>query len=165
MQVTTLVTTFGSIAIAILAVVVGMVGYSIKLSLAAMRATQDAMRANQEALESHRQGVDKALAGIRTEMATFRSSVDTSFAGIRTEITTLRTEMTEMRVELKQEIGKVEYLTRRVDALQSDVSYIRGRLFVSDEELPEGSKAPRTPGPAAQPPVSGSVPTSVPARR
>ena len=187
MQVTTLVTTFGSIAIAILAVVVGMVGYSIKLSLAAMRATQDAMRANQEALEAHRQGVDKALAGIRTEMATFRSSVDTSFAGIRTEITTfrssvdtslegirteittLRTEMTEMRVELKQEIGKVdgkvEYLTRRVDALQSDVSYIRGRLFLSDEELPEGSKAPRTPGPAAQPPVSGSVPTSVPVRR
>ena len=169
MQVTTLVTTFGSIAIAILAVVVGMVGYSIKLSLAAMRATQDAMRANQEALEAHRQGVDKALAGIRTEMATFRSSVDTSFAGIRTEMATFRTEMTEMRVELKQEIGKVdgkvEYLTRRVDALQSDVSYIRGRLFVSDEELPEGSKAPRTPGPGAQPPVSGSVPTSVPARR
>ena len=160
MKVTTLVTTFGSIAIAILAVVVGMVGYSIKLSLAAMRATQDAMRANAEALEAHRQGVDKALAGIRTEMATFRSSMDTALAGIRTE-------MTEMRAELKQEIGKVdgkaEYLTRRVNGLQSDVSYIRGRLFVSDEEIPEGSKASRTPDPTAQPPASGSVPTSVPA--
>ena len=57
--------------------------------------------------------------------------------------------------------GRVEYLTRRADALQSDVSYIRGRLSIPAEQLPEGSKAPRTPGPTAQPSASGDIPTPI----
>lgn len=99
------------------------------------------------------------MAGIRTEMATLRASVDTSLSGIRTE-------MTDMRAELKEEIGKVdgrvEYLTRRVNGVQSDVSFIRGRLFVSDEELPAASQESRAPAPEAQPTASEAIPTSVP---
>ena len=49
-----------------------------------------------------------------------------------------------------------------MDVLQSDVSYIRGRLFVTDDELPEGSKAGRG---AAEPMVSEAVPTPLAANR
>ena len=133
----------------------------IRTEMATLRASVDTSLAGiRSEMAGHREGVDTALAGIRTEMATLRASVDTSLAGIRTE-------MTDMRAELKEEIGKVdgkvEYLTRRVDGLQSDVSYIRGRLFISDEELPVASQESRTPGPAAQPTASEAVPTSVPA--
>ena len=114
-----------------------------------------------------RTSVDTSLAGIRAEMATLRAEMATLRTSVDTSLAGIRTEMTEMRAELKQEIGKVdgrvEYLTHRVNGLQSDVSYIRGRLFISDEELPEGSKVSRTPGPAAQSPASEAVPTSVPA--
>ena len=112
-------------------------------------------------MTSHREVVEGSLAGMRSEMTSHREAVERSLAG-------MRSEMAEMRSELRGEIGKVdgkvEYLTRRGDALQSDVSYIRGRLSIPDEQLPEGSKAPRTSGPTAQPPVSGDIPTTIAAR-
>ena len=167
-MVTTSLVVLGSVFMAMLTAVGGMVGYLIKQNLTSGRANQDAMEkhrtsletalekhrtSTETALEKHRTSTDKALAGIRTEMTTLRTEMTTLRTSVDTSLAGIRTEMTEMRAELKEEIGKVygkvEYLNRRVNGLQSDVSYIRGRLFVTDEELPEGSKASRTPGPAS----------------
>ena len=146
--------TLGGVIIALLIALIGMVGYLIRQVFVTMRVSHEDMT-------SHREAVEGALAGMRSDMTSHREAVERSLAG-------MRSEMAEMRSELRGEIGKVdgkvEYLTRRGDALQSDVSYIRGRLSIPDEQLPEGSKAPRTSGPTAQPPVSGDIPTTIAAR-
>ena len=164
--------TLGGVIIALLIALIGMVGYLIRQVFVTMRVSHEDMTSHREAVEgalagmrsemtSHREAVEGALAGMRTDMTSHREAVERSLAG-------MRSEMAEMRSELRGEIGKVdgkvEYLTRRGDALQSDVSYIRGRLSIPDEQLPEGSKAPRTSGPTAQPPVSGDIPTTIAAR-
>lgn len=128
--------TLGGVIIALLIALIGMVGYLIRQVFVTMRVSHEDMT-------SHREAVERSLAGMRSEMAEMRS---------------------ELRGEIGKVDGKVEYLTRRGDALQSDVSYIRGRLSIPDEQLPEGSKAPRTSGPTAQPPVSGDIPTTIAAR-
>ena len=139
------------VIVALLIALIGMVGYLIRQVFVTMRVSHEDMT-------SHREAVEGALAGMRTDMTSHREAVERSLAGIRTE-------MKEMRSELGGRIdkmdGRVEYLTRRADALQSDVSYIRGRLSIPDEQLPEGSKVPRTPGPTAQPPASGDIPTPI----
>ena len=78
----------------------------------------------------------------------------------------LEKQIGTVKADLERQIGTVkadlERQIGRMDVLQSDVSYIRGRLFVTDDELPEGSKAGRG---AAEPMVSEAVPTPLAANR
>ena len=85
---------------------------------------------------------------------------------IGTVKTDLEKQIGTVKADLERQIGTVktdlERQIGRMDVLQSDVSYIRGRLFVTDDELPEGSKAGRG---AAETMVSETVPTPLAANR
>lgn len=121
----------------------------------------------QKALDAYRESVEGALAGIRSEMDGLRSEMGTlrsEMGTLRAEMGGLRAEIGQMRTEVREDIakvdGKVEYLTSRVNALQSDVSYIRGRMHITDDQLPEGSKVKDTPaGSRAQPSAVETAPT------
>ena len=100
--------------------------------------------------------LEKQIGTVKTDL---EKQIGTVKADLEKQIGTVKTDLEKqigtVKTDLERQIG-------RMDVLQSDVSYIRGRLFVTDDELPEGSKAGRG---AAEPMVSETVPTPLAANR
>ena len=100
--------------------------------------------------------LEKQIGTVKTDL---ERQIGTVKADLERQIGTVKTDLERqigtVKTDLERQIG-------RMDVLQSDVSYIRGRLFVTDDELPEGSKAGRG---AAETMVSETVPTPLAANR
>ena len=137
----------------------GLIGVVMVQSLVAANRMQKALDAHRETVEGALAGIRSGMDGLRSEMGTLRSEMGT----LRAEMGGLQAEMGQMRTEVREDIakvdGKVEYLTSRVNALQSDVSYIRGRMHITDDQLSEGSKVKDSPaGSRAQPSAVETAP-------
>ena len=102
---------------------------------------------------------DDLMGAITASEGRLEKQIGTVKADLEKQIGTVKADLEKqigtVKADLERQIG-------RMDVLQSDVSYIRGRLFVTDDELPEGSKAGRG---AAEPMVSEAVPTPLAANR
>ena len=111
--------------------------------------------------------LEKQIGTVKTDL---EKQIGTVKADLERQIGTVKTDLERqigtVKADLERQIGTVktdlERQIGRMDVLQSDVSYIRGRLFVTDDELPEGSKAGRG---AAETMVSETVPTPLAANR